>query len=171
MITCHTWIKALSIIVAIITSQQCYCFTVRTQNMKYVLCCSAHEWASIIGRNDMIQHSPEYVNKNFFLCGHHFDEHMFRNVKKNRLVVDAVPNPKAPVMSVRLVEDGNGSIQTTSIALSTTTSLLTFPVQLFYKSSDCRPTNDACRQPTQDHLEQKQATSDDCNPERVRNWC
>lgn len=68
---------------------------------------SAKRWAINIRRDDLIGRTPEYLNKNCFVCSDHFEMQMFLNDLKNRLQPSAVPtlvdvsNPPSKVFPAR----------------------------------------------------------------------
>ncbi len=59
-------------------------------------------WLINLRRADLMDKDLLYLHKNIYLCPEHFEDHMFMNPKKNRLVWNAVPtlfmipNPPAP---------------------------------------------------------------------------
>jgi hypothetical protein len=75
-----------------------------------MLCCCfnrAKRWAINIRREDLVDKSPEYLNRNCYVCGEHFEGPMFLNDLRNRLhhtavptIVD-VPNPPPKVFATR----------------------------------------------------------------------
>ena len=53
--------------------------------------CSAKRWAVNVRRDDLVNKSAEYMNKNCCLCSEHFEHIMFLNDLRNRLQPTAVP--------------------------------------------------------------------------------
>ena len=62
----------------------------------------AKRWLINLRRADLMDKDLVYLHKNIYLCPEHFEDHMFMNSKKNKLVWNAVPtlfkisNPPGP---------------------------------------------------------------------------
>lgn len=55
------------------------------------LCLRCHLWMEGIGREDLLDKSPEYIWKHCRICGCHFGDDSFTTNKRNRLMPEAIP--------------------------------------------------------------------------------
>jgi THAP domain len=72
---------------AFVTSANHLTFSLRV----WYFCNRAKRWAINVRREDLVDKTPEYLNKNCFVCAEHFERPMFLNDLRNRLQPTAVP--------------------------------------------------------------------------------
>ncbi|XP_048513025.1 52 kDa repressor of the inhibitor of the protein kinase-like [Athalia rosae] len=61
-------------------------------------------WVHDIGRLDLLKKGPEYANRNCKLCGDHFEERMYLNDLKTRLMPAAIPTLRVQGVLTELVQ-------------------------------------------------------------------